>query len=961
MFNRDYRLFKGIALVLLLCFVMSFATVPASAATEDNNVKTTDDIYDADSNYSTYIKEYIDREYSSQSINITADSLISAENTVNAIVKDNGKSVLLGDANRFAEFTFNVDKAGLFNICLNYKSVKDTASDIRLNFQFDGKSPYDELGDVTFSKIWVNADEKIQKDDRGDELRPEQVEKYEYRTQWAENDLGLYNSPYFVYLAEGTHILKVSRVAESLEISKIVLEQYGKDIPEYESYISANSNVNKADNDYIIEAESAFQKSHSTLAATIDNTNAGMTPQSAQNKVVNSFGKNVWQENGQWASWTVPETVKDDMYVLRFRAKQDGNVGTTTYRKLYINGELPFKEASQVAFDYFNGWQIATFGEEKPYLIHLKAGDIITLEATTGPMAQPLSEIYASVNMLNDIYQSIIMVTGASPDLERDYNIQKEVPTLLDDIKTAREKVANIGRSISKVMGQNNPKVFFINKFLTVLDSYLENYRLIVPELATFKSYIESYAGETYDFNSLPLELDSIMLMSPESKPPKAEVNFWKSMMFEFKRFAASFTEDYAKTGNGANKRNSITVWCSLGRDQAQSVRQIIDNNFTPKSDIDVDFKISVTTLAEAILSGREPDVSISVTQEVPVDLAMRGQALDLTKYLETLPEEYMEQFPESAWIPFKYEDGIYAMPITQDFQMMFYRKDIFRKLGLSIPKTWDEFYVVLRELQRNNFQVGIRESDSANPGVSVAINLYETLLLQNGEQYFKNDLKEVNFESHGGKKAFAAWVKLYKDYDLDTDFDITSRFRSGEMPLVVTAYSYYQNLSTVAPDISGRWTIAPVPATIDGEGREHNTVSSSLTGTIILKGAEKRGNADAAFEFVKWWAGAEAQVKYSNAMESLQGIAGRPAVANKEAFKNIGWPEAEENLISAQRENVSAIPQVPGTYIINRSLTNALRKSYNESVDPLRQLSIQCRTINTELARKRAEFEKNN
>lgn len=60
------------------------------------------------------------------------------------------------------------------------------------------------------------------------------------------------------------------------------------------------------------------------------------------------------------------------------------------------------------------------------------------------------------LNMLNDIYQSIIMVTGASPDLERDYNIQKEVPTLLDNIKTAREKVANIGKSISKVSKPKN-------------------------------------------------------------------------------------------------------------------------------------------------------------------------------------------------------------------------------------------------------------------------------------------------------------------------------------------------------------------------------------------------------------------------------------------------------------------------------------------------------------------------
>ena len=103
------------------------------------------------------------------------------------------------------------------------------------------------------------------------------------------------------------------------------------------------------------------------------------------------------------------------------------------------------------------------------------------------------------------------------------------------------------------------------------------------------------------------------------------------------------------------------------------------------------------------------------------------------------------------------------------------------------------------------------------------------------------------------------------------------------------------------------------------------------------------------------------AQIKYSNAMEALQGIAGRPTVVNNAAFKRIGWSQTEVNEILSAKEYAQAIPQVPGTYIINRSLTNALRKSYNDNVDPLRQLSIQCRTINSELSRKRAEFDKNN
>ena len=909
--------------------------------------------------YSDYIDKHSSMSYSSKKITVNTDNLTYTENLESASVDSSSKAITINSQNKYAQYTFNVEESGLFNICLNYKPIADSSLDIRLSFEIDGSLPYEELGDVYFSRVWENKHSEIKKNDFGDELRPEQVEKYAFYSQWVKNPLGIYPLPYAVYLEAGTHTLKIARVSESICISNIEFAQYNANTPDYATYINSKSNVNNSVKNYTIEAESAFEKSSSTLSATFNNTNAGMSPANSQHQVINSFGGNCWNSNGQWASWIVPENIQEGMYVLRFRAKQDTNVGTAVFRRLYINGEIPFKEAEAIRFEYKNGWQIATFGADKPYLIHIKEGDEITLEATTGPLAEPLNKIYTSVNMLNDIYQSIIIVTSPDPDPERDYNIKREIPTLLDDIKKASQLITTIKNDISFIMGEKNSKVFFINKFIALLDGYVENYRTIVPDLDNFKSHIESYAGQTYDFNSLPLELDTIMLMAPESEIPKANVSFFKSFSFEIQRFFVSFAEDYNKIKS--NKKDTLVVWTSLGRDQAQSVRQIILNDFAQNSNINVDLKITTTGLPNAILSGLEPDISLSATSTDVVDLAMRGQLLDIKDYVSKLPEEYMAQFEDSVWTPFKYKDGLYAMPTSQTFQMLFYRTDVFEKLGLKVPQTWDEFYKVLKELQKNNFQVGIQESNSVTPGVSSGIIFYETLLMQNGEEYFKNDLTEVNFESKGGKKAFLDWVRLYRDFDLDADFDLNSRFRSGEMPLVLNDYSFYQTISTIAPEISSRWDMAMVPATVDKDGNLNRTVSTIVTGSIILKAAQRRGRADAAFEFLAWWAGADAQVKYANALQSLQGIAGRPLVANKEAFKKLGWSDTEKELITTQRSCTKAIPMVPGNYIIARSLSNALRTSYAGGVDPLRQLSIKSRTINIELERKRAEFEKNN
>lgn len=959
MLNKKNRYLKALIGILLASVIVS-STLSTIALTEDseNSSANNNAVTLNTGEYSEYLSKHSSEKYSQEKITISAGSIISAESN-SAIKSEDGIEVVhISNENKYAEYRFTVNESGLFNINLAYKPVEGSGMNIRLGFQFDGVSPYKELDDVSFSRIWEDKNEKLQLNDNGDELRPEQKEKFRFNTQWVENALGIYNLPYAVFLEKGVHTLKINRVTEELLISNIVLEQYGANIPDYDTYIKENSNISKASKDYTIEAETAFEKSSSTLAATIDNTNAGMSPANATKQVVNSFGKDYWKENSQWASWTVPEDVEEGLYILRFRAKQSENVGIATFRKLYINGEIPFMGAECVRFEYIDGWQISTFQDDEPYLVALKAGDVITLEATTGPMAEPLNKIYTSVNMLNDIYQSIIMVTSPSPDSERDYNIQKEIPTLIDDFKNARKLIDSVGKDISAIMGEKNSKVYFINKFVTLLDSFIENYRLIVPELSNFKSHIDSYAGQTYDFNILPLELDKIILMSPESQAPEADVGFGEYMSFQFKRFIVSFFSDYEK--KSTDKNTNITVWTSLGRDQAQAMKQIILNDFTPKTGINVDFKITTVGLANAILSGKEPDIALSLAPEDVIDFAMRGKVLELSDYIKNLPRDYMEQFTDNIWDLFRYKNNIYAMPITQEFYVLFYRTDIFEKLGLEVPDTWDDFYKVLRELQRNNFSVGIQESSSGTPGISAGIMFYESLLFQNGEEYYADNMTKVNFESNGGKKAFLDWVELYKSYGLDVDYDATSRFRSGEMPLIVSGFSFFNTISTVAPEISSRWEMAPFPALVDKNGNLNRATASSGSGTMILKSAKERGKADEAFEFVKWWAGADAQVKYSSVMQSLQGIAGRPSVANMSAFEKLGWSDKDLELITEQRKYTKVKSQVPGSYIVSRYLTNALRTSYNNEVDPLRQLSIQCRKINVELERKREEFQKN-
>ena len=912
------------------------------------------------SEYNAYISQYEKVAFAEKSIVLHNAQIIGGAKLSE---KEGKAGAELSSECKEITYAFDVPSDALYNLRLTYYDLLKEDLSLRAGFYFDGRSPYTELENVPFSKIWENGDKTVKTDEFGNEIRPTQVEKQHFNTEWAESETGMYEKPYAVYLSAGKHTLTVRRVLGSMLISEISLEAF-KAPPSYEEYIKNYSSfTDEGDTLITLEAEDAYEVSDSTLAATVNSTDAGMSPASSTTRVVNGIGQQSWVSNGQWVSYKVPEDAAPGLYRISFRAKQTGSVGITSYRSLSINGEIPFAQAGCIGFDYDSKWQIKRLGDDdKDYCVYLEPGDILKLEATTGEMAQSLNKIYTAMDRLNEIYQSIIILTGTSPDENRDYNIKQKIPTLLDDMAAAKEQIDSIADDIAKIMGENNTKVYFFRRFSALLDKLIKNHRKIVPQLDTFKEYIDSFAAQTYDFNSMPLELDRIFLYNSGAELPKADAGFFKSLKFELERFAYTFAKQYNADSFTASRKKGITVWCSLGRDQAQAVKSIIENDFIPNSGINVNFKMTAVTLSEAILAGREPDVSLTVTQDVPVDLALRGQVLDLTDYLKTLSDEYMEQFNESAWIPFRYRGGTYAIPILQDYYMMFYRKDILAKLGIPLPNTWDEFYDVVRELQKSNFRVGIREADSASAGVSTAIFVYDMFLYQNGGRYFNDDLTETRFESAEGKAAFKSLVELYRDYKLNTDFNPITRFRSGEMPIILTGYSFYQTVASTAQEISGRWGMACIPGTLKADGTVDRTETGNVSGAVILKGAERRGLADEAFKFLTWWADSDVQYRYITAMEAIQGVAGRLTTANKKTFDRLSWTDSEADVLKAQRAWVTSINQVPGSYIINRSITNALRTSYESTaIDPLRQLSIQNMIINEELTRKRAEFEKNN
>ena len=81
----------------------------------------------------------------------------------------------------------------------------------------------------------------------------------------------------------------------------------------------------------------------------------GVEPFDVKNLRLNIIGEGSWGSSGEFITWEV-EVPEAGYYYLAFKVKQ-ATENTTSYRTLYVNGEIPFEEAKHLPFSYTSEWK----------------------------------------------------------------------------------------------------------------------------------------------------------------------------------------------------------------------------------------------------------------------------------------------------------------------------------------------------------------------------------------------------------------------------------------------------------------------------------------------------------------------------------------------------------------------------------------------------------------------------
>lgn len=913
------------------------------------------------------------------SIPLTQDSISDGEN-YKFIDYGGEKGVLASYEGGFVEFKVNIKQAGFYNINLTYyPDQEDETSrgiEIERALYINGQIPFSGADAITFDRIFQNDGESTY-DNQGNEIRPSQIEAPRWEKTYLCDELGYIVAPYCFYFEEGENTIRLDAKQETLILKDFQISER-LSTPDYDAYISG-ANTSLSDNKWHvkIQGESADYRSSQSLYATYDRTSASTTPYSVTKQLLNMIGGNNWKVAGQWIEWKV-DVPEDGYYELTFKTRQNYNRGFVSCRSLYINGEVPFEEVSAIKFDFSNDWKLITLSDSKnkPYKFHLNKGEnLIRMEVTLGEIGDILNRMNDSVFRLNRIYRKILVLTGTEPDENRDYNIDEKYPDVITGMADEAKVLYKIIDDLIEYTGETGTQVTSSLTLANQLERFGKDPDNITAGLANFKDNVSALGSSILSLSQSNLDIDYLIVSGSDYKVPDDSPSWFDNVLHEVKAFVSTFTVDYNAIGNVyGDDMDTITVWIFAGRDQSTILKTMIDDTFVEKYGVGVNVDlITADVLLPATVAGTGPDVALNAGSGEPVNYALRGAATDLTQFKGNGSDirgfdEVISEFKASSFVPYTYAGGVYALPETQYYNVMFYRTDIFEELGIDIPQTWDDLIAILPTIQKSNMSVGIPSTERkinnvSNPDMSGFFAQY----YQMGASLYNEEGSATLLDSEEAVKAFERFTMFFTHYKCPKDYNFIDRFRTGEMPLGFVDYNNYNTLVVSAPEIRGLWEMAPIPGNYildengnrvdkDGDGKWDIDRSVSCWGTCsMLLGTSK--HKDAAWTFLQWWASAEVQARYGRELEAVMGESARYATANVNAFDQLSWSTSERAVLEEQWNWVVGTPEVPGGYYTSRHIVNAVRKVINANEDPRETLLDYNRDINDEIAKKRAEF----
>jgi len=291
----------------------------------------------------------------------------------------------------------------------------------------------------------------------------------------------------------------------------------------------------------------------------------------------------------------------------------------------------------------------------------------------------------------------------------------------------------------------------------------------------------------------------------------------------------------------------------------------------------------AVTKLLTAIKAGSgAPDVMQAEYQKIPTLVSANALA-DISKEAGSLKAK----FPDSAWNAVTLgSEALYGVPQDSGPMMFYYRTDVFQKLGLEAPKTWDDYAAAARKIHTANKKQYLGTFSANDPG------WFAGLSQQAGASWWgiSGDTWSVAINDPNTQKVATYWGGLVQEGAIDNKPMYTPEWNAalndGTQVGWVSSVWGPGVLEGSAKNTKGKWKAALMPQWDAASPANGNWGGSATSVT-----SQSKHKAEAA-QFIAWLntdpAGIQALVTQANvypaSVDSSAALTAPPAFLSDQA-----------------------------------------------------------------------------
>ncbi len=845
-----------------------------------------------------------------------------------------------------------VEEAGEYQIVVSYVPLNANYESVTLNLSVDGQEPLAAYQRIPLFSAFVLEKLEFERNERGDQLYPEQLMLREWMNATLRHGEETYNTDALtVYLTPGAHTLTFDKAEGTINLGDICLQK-AETRPTYAEYKASMPDAPLMTDSYVVQAEKFSYKNRNAIALAND-SNPVASPYDTHELLLNTIDANTFKNHLDRVAYVI-DVPADGYYALGIKGTMPGKTDSPVFIDIEVDGKIPFDEFHGIALSYHK----AMYNHKLPDTpVYLSAGKHEIAIVLNGEAYYEVSGVLKTlVDEISNLGIQVQKISGNNQDKSREWVMSDYLPEMENDLNRWKQTLLDVeARLMVLTNNHSSEEINNLRIAMRQLDKLIEKPNEVPSRLNALSqgssSALQTLSKALLLLNVQSFGLDELMIGLPTDSNdlPITNGNYAFAIAETAKQLMRSFQNDKVEL---TVDDDTIVVWVKRTRQYVDVLQTLAEETFTTKTGVKVKFSLFTdqTKLTLANAAGRQPDIVLGVDSYYINDLALRGCLTNLLE-LNGIKDSLADAAP-GALLQMIVDNKLYGLPEWQTFSVLYYRTDIFDAYGWKAPDTWEEVTRMLSALQRSgmNFYTPLASSDAFKSWPSTM-----PFYAQFGAPVFSEDRFGATIDSEQGIAAMTFMTNLFKIYGMPLQVSsFYNDFRSGRIPIGVSGISTYLELTYGAPELEGRWAIAPIPGTKNADGEIERWTTGGSTAACIFDACEKK---DMAWEFIQWWLSEETQTSYTEKMQNMYGQEFLWISGNINVLANLPIPSADRKVIAEQIQWIQEAPKIPGGYYTERQVSDAFSRIVYDGADVRSAIDDAVVIANRELERKLREF----